>query len=272
MPHLRSSDTIPSWWPAILARATREPQGPRVPLRIASQPAGSIAPPLLALLHAAGLPIAPDAALLGAPDTALAQIADWLRANGHAGRWRNEALAVTDVSQITNGPALARVERGVVRNLGIHTTAVQLHARQAGTGRWWLQQRALDKATDPGLWDTLMGGLVSAGESIDQALQREAWEEAGVRLERHARAPENCGHFTVRRPVQDSGSHGYLVETVHVFACTLAADEVPANQDGEVLRFEAFTDDAIDALVTEGRLTLEAAVAVALCRAPALRA
>jgi len=26
----------------------------------------------------------------------------------------------------------------------------------------WVQQRALDKANDPGLWDTLMGGMVSA--------------------------------------------------------------------------------------------------------------
>ncbi|RZI93421.1 MAG: NUDIX domain-containing protein, partial [Rubrivivax sp.] len=215
------------------------------------------------------LPISPGAELIGAPDAALMQIADWLRVHGHAGRWRDEALAV--VSTI-DGTPLARVERGVARNLGLHTTAVQLHAQQAGTGRWWLQQRALDKATDPGLWDTLMGGLVSADESITQALQREAWEEAGVRLEHLPQPPEACGRFTVRRPVDDSGSHGYLMETVHAFACTLPAGAVPLNQDGEVLRFDAFTDAEIDTLVVQGQLTLEAAVAVALCRAPVLRA
>jgi hypothetical protein len=39
-----------------------------------------------------------------------------------------------------------------------------------------VQQRALDKANDPGLWDTLMGGMVSAADTVATALARETWE------------------------------------------------------------------------------------------------
>ena len=50
-------------------------------------------------------------------------------------------------------------------------------------GRTWVQQRALDKANAPGLWDTLMGGMVSAQDTMDTALARETWEEAGLHLD-----------------------------------------------------------------------------------------
>jgi len=267
-PHL----LLPDWWAAVARRACQPPASERAALLIGDQPVGSIALPLLHELARAGLPLAVSAdrtrvALLGDPDAAFSAVADWLRRQGHAGRWRNELLSVLAEP---GGPVLSVVERGVARNLGIHTVAVQLHARagrhEAEEGSWWLQQRALDKATDPGKWDTLTGGMVAAGETVAQALARESWEEAGVHLAGLALPPIAAGSFTVRRPVHDSGSHGWQVETVFAYACTVAADQVPSNQDGEVLRFEAFSAERIDAMALEDRLTLEAAVAVALCR------
>ncbi|MEH3085524.1 MAG: NUDIX domain-containing protein [Xylophilus ampelinus] len=168
-----------------------------------------------------------------------------------------------------DGPVLAVVERGVARNLGIGTWAVHLHARDPETGRWWMQRRALHKATDPGKWDTLMGGLVAAGETLPQALARESWEEAGVRVDALPRPPVGMGRFTVRRPVRDAGSHGLQVETVFAWAADLRPGQAPAGQDGEAMGFAACSDAEIDALARSGALTLEAAVAVRLCRRPA---
>ncbi|MBO7640783.1 MAG: NUDIX domain-containing protein [Bacteroidales bacterium] len=48
-------------------------------------------------------------------------------------------------------------------------------------GRLYLQQRSFEKDLLPGYWDTAVGGHVSYGEQIDEALFREAAEELGLR-------------------------------------------------------------------------------------------
>jgi len=48
-------------------------------------------------------------------------------------------------------------------------------------GDIFLQKRSLNKDIQPGKWDTSVGGHVDPGESIEQALLREASEEAGLK-------------------------------------------------------------------------------------------
>jgi 8-oxo-dGTP pyrophosphatase MutT (NUDIX family) len=156
-----------------------------------------------------------------------------------------------------------------VRPLGIATHAVHLVGWAEGggaAGSQWLQQRALDKATDAGLRDTMVGGLIAAGESADQALERECWEEAGLHVAdlgtvRHA------GLVTVRRPLQDSGTGGYMVEHIRALHCTVARGLVPMNRDGEVERFECLSPIEVDARIAAGAVTLEAALVIERCRA-----
>ena len=49
-------------------------------------------------------------------------------------------------------------------------------------GGLFLQKRSLTKVIQPGRWDISVGGHVQAGESFDDALQREAKEELGIIL------------------------------------------------------------------------------------------
>ena len=44
-------------------------------------------------------------------------------------------------------------------------------------GRLYLQKRSMDKDIQPGKWDTAVGGHVDFGETVEQALLREAREE-----------------------------------------------------------------------------------------------
>jgi len=47
-------------------------------------------------------------------------------------------------------------------------------------GRIFLQKRPENKETQPGKWDTAVGGHISAGETLEQGLQKEVREEIGI--------------------------------------------------------------------------------------------
>ena len=56
---------------------------------------------------------------------------------------------------------------------------VHLHLFDAD-GRLYLQKRPAWKDIQPGRWDTAVGGHVAYGETVDEALRREAREELGL--------------------------------------------------------------------------------------------
>jgi 8-oxo-dGTP pyrophosphatase MutT (NUDIX family) len=212
---------------------------------------GSIESALAQRIAAAGLPLRASTTgwvIEGALDASLARLAGWLLAQPLGLRRRDELLPVVDV----DGRTLAGVERGIVRVLGLRSFAVHLSGRSA-TGAYWVQQRAFDKATDPGRWDTLMGGQMAAGESIEATLERETGEEAGLALtdlEGLRRAPD----VTVRRPVPE----GWMDERIAVFRAVLREGATPSNRDGEVVRFECLAAPALRRRLGARGFTLEA--------------
>lgn len=243
------------WIARLRARAEQPPAAARVPLFAGEADAliGSLEPALGQRIAYAGLPLRAQGegwAVAGEIDPALAAIARFLAGIGAGGRWRDELLAVTDVQ----GRVVGAIERAVVRPLGIATHAVHLAGRRAD-GRWWVQQRALDKATDPGRWDTLMGGLIAARETVPQTLSRETWEEAGLQLDAlRELAPH--GRITVRRPVAD----GYMVEHIETFSALVPDELEPVNQDGEVARFACLGAAELWQRLAADEFTLEAAL------------
>jgi isopentenyldiphosphate isomerase len=247
-----------SWLAALRQSADAPPTAPRAPLTLGAPPIqiGSIEASLAERMHGAGLLLRTPGShwlIEAPPDTSLAAIAHWLHANRLGGPWRNELLAVTD-PRLESLAALASVERAAVRPLGITTFAVHLVAMRAD-GHVWVQQRADDKATDPGQWDTTMGGQVGAGESMNDALTRETWEEAGLRRA-ELQDLRKMERLAFRRPV----SEGYLVEHIDVFEARLADATTPVNQDGEVQAFECLAPDTLIEWLLAGKFTLEAAV------------
>ena len=58
---------------------------------------------------------------------------------------------------------------------------VHLHVFNA-KGELYLQKRSTDKDIQPGKWDTSVGGHVDYGETVENALKREAREELGLEI------------------------------------------------------------------------------------------
>jgi 8-oxo-dGTP pyrophosphatase MutT (NUDIX family) len=247
---------VSDWLYRARQAASADPLRPRATLFLAAANAayriGSVEPGAAERMIAAGLPLRAGKAGYGIEpqgDAALAAIARWLHQKGIASHWRGELLAVVDAD---TGRPVGSVERGVVRALGLTTSAVHLAGRTS-QGRFWVQQRAFDKATDPGRWDTTVGGQMAAGESIAATLERETMEEAGLAVA-DLRELIRGEPVAIRGPVAD----GYMVEHIEVYRALVPAGLEPVNRDGEVERFECLDEGELVARLAAGNFTLEA--------------
>ncbi len=212
---------------------------------------GSVEPVLARKLVAAGLPLRRSTRgwRVDPPlDRSLATIARWLDAHGLAAPWRDELLVVTTSA----GEPIGVVERAVVRVLGIATFAVHLVGVR-DDGHYWVQQRSFAKATDPGRWDTLMGGQVAAGERVEATLERETMEEAGLAVADLIDL-QRCDDVIVRRPIAE----GDIYERIAVYRARVPDALAPVNRDGEVERFESPDRRALVERLAAGAFTLEA--------------
>jgi 8-oxo-dGTP pyrophosphatase MutT (NUDIX family) len=189
---------------------------------------------------------------------ALNDLALTLRAAGRCGPWRDEQLAVC----AADGRRLATVERGAARVLGLATQAVHLVGCTADGAAMWVQQRAHSKASNPGMWDTLMGGMVSAADSLQTAVARETWEEAGLRMAQLSGLRPG-GQVRFALPSDEGGGAGYMVECIHWYQATVRAGATPDNQDGEVERFDCLAHGEVQARLAQGAFTPEAALVLA---------
>ena len=255
-----------AWLTKLQASIDQPPLTSRAPLLWADQPIGSVAAQAFAAFVAQsgvsnvvrfGSEPLPAWHLLGEPSAALQILANTMRQNGYAQvarLWRNEQLAVHSASRAE----IATVERGAVRALGISTHGVHLHGYTPGN-RLWIQQRALDKKTHPGFWDTLMGGMVSAGDSLASALERETMEEASLRLEQ-VQDLRHMGSFTMRMPNEPDNGLEYVVERIDWYECLVPLTVNPVNTDGEVQQFKLVSPEELCVMLSGGLFTTEAAM------------
>lgn len=245
----------------ITAAATRA-VAPRVPFRVGDAEVGSVALehlPALADFHewlaldeeALVLKVAPDAR-----DAAFARMNEALRADGAIVAWRDEIFPLLEPA---TGAVLARFERAACRFWGTLTLGAHANGYVAGAdGRpaaLWIAQRSFSKPTDPGLHDNLVGGGVPHGQTPDEALVREGFEEAGLSPAEMAGA-RRAGVLRLARDIPEGFQHEWL----HAFDLPLPPGRVPQNQDGEVAGFALMPVADALALAASGRMTVDAAL------------
>lgn len=180
----------------------------------------------------------------------LVDIALCLRDAGLTRAWRDELLNV-----YAEGVAIGQIERAAMRPLGLLTQAIHLNG-WTPDGDIYLQLRASTKAFDPNRWDTLVGGLLNAEDSIAEGLNREAEEEAGLSSnDMRLRTPIRT-ILRMRRRLPE----GYQLEDILVSDCILSPSVKLQNQDGEVDRIETFTPKEVIQMIESEAITTEAAI------------
>lgn len=231
------------WLPVVMAGAEIGVCSPEVASFLASSTPHFALADYRLLLHDEGLDAGGRSALLA--DCALR-----LRDAGLLRGWRDEPLDIRPTPEVA---PIAVIERAACRTLGITTVAVHLNAFTPG-GELIVARRADHKQIDPGLWDNLVGGMVPAGESEQQALAREAQEEAGLDLRTAPLA--RGGRVHVTRQVAE----GFQSELVQVFDAVIADSAGLRNQDGEVAAIEARPLAAVVEAIERDEFTLESAL------------
>ena len=102
------------------------------------------------------------------------QVAPWVPASAEG--QQGEVFPLID----QDGQVVGRAARAYCHggSMALHPV-VHLHVLDR-EGRLYLQKRSMKKDIAPGRWDTSVGGHVDYGESLLEAVKREAREELGV--------------------------------------------------------------------------------------------
>lgn len=245
-------------------RAHGAPVVPRQPLWAGRVRIGSVAPVLFQRLAVTGLhpedlgfqSASPDPEagwqLPSDPTDVLLQLGQALEAAGLVPASRKEWLDVTGA----DNEVMGAVHRDLVRLLGLTTHSVHL-VGLTPQGHCWVQQRAPGKAEDPGMWDTLVGGTLARGESPQRALERELWEEAGLRPDQLSPLLP-CGELRIEQ-ARDADGLAFQVERIHCFVARLQEELEPHNQDGEVSAFACLSPQRLNERLLAGAFTVESA-------------
>lgn len=199
--------------------------------------------------------------------------------------WRNELFDIYSPGH--HAPRFA-LERVAARHLGLWTEAVHMNVVLRDGTAMWLARRAAHKDTDPGMLDNLVAGGVAQGESAWQTLQRESWEEAGIRLDIVANAGEGIvrdaaatGETAQRlhpapKPLRSiqilalegSATQPYLRrERLYAFELEVDARFTPVNKDGEVSDHVLLSRAELEVAIAKGLLTKDAERVARLWRA-----
>ncbi|MEW9898114.1 DUF4743 domain-containing protein [Chitinivorax sp. PXF-14] len=185
---------------------------------------------------------------------AMAAVCESLCGDGWFPGWRGERFAFTPRG---GGRPLFDMERGAFRRFGLMSCAVHLNGYADGGDAMWVARRSDSKAVDPGRWDNLAGGGVTAGEQPRRTLLREAEEESGVPASLSAQA-RYLGQCRVCRAVDD----GFHDECLYLYDLDLPAGFAPVGRDGEVAEHALLGIEQVLAQIVADRFTVDAALVI----------
>ncbi|HHH12937.1 MAG TPA: DUF4743 domain-containing protein [Thiolapillus brandeum] len=144
--------------------------------------------------------------------------------------------------------ALCVMDRAVAAFFGVRAFGQHLngYVRTGEDIRMWVARRARDRLVFPGHLDHLVAGGLPWGVSLQENLEKECMEEAGIPPELARRAVP-VGVVSYNRVAR----RGYRPDVLYCYDLELSADFEPRNTDGEVESFSLLPLEEVARLVRE---------------------
>ena len=204
--------------------------GERAPFSLAGQPAGWVTPELFARLEQEGLGTPATGFNLPVPAQP-EQLGEALTQEG----FYKSHHELFDVVPDLGAPVVGRIDRGALPLFGLVAVGVHMNGlvRRADGLHLWTGRRAANKRLDPSKLDHLVAGGVPAGHSPQEALLKEAAEEASIPAALAAQATQTGRIlYALNRP------EGLRRDVLYCYDLYLPESFEPSAADGEV---ESFT-------------------------------
>jgi 8-oxo-dGTP pyrophosphatase MutT (NUDIX family) len=254
------TESNPLSWQAL--NEARRQVRPRRPFVVDNERVGSVDEAHLSALQPWGrwLELRAQAVVLTAApserDAVFSEMNHRLREQGLIRAWRDEPFPLLCPR---TGAVRAVFERASARFWGTLTLGAHCNGWVADEdgkpARMWIARRSLTKATDPGLLDNLIGGGVPHGQTPDETLVREGFEEAGLSPAQMARAVPGRV-IELDRDIPE----GRQFERLHVFDLQLQPGERPVNQDGEVGEVQLWAMSEVVRQAASAQMTVDASL------------
>jgi len=202
--------------------------------------------PALFKRTAAGIDLRFASAELSQRSTTLAEVVGKLVDMGVVRYLHGEQYAITNGDRTQ---ALVLVDRSAATYFGVGSFGQHIngYVEREGGLAMWIGRRASDRRLYPGSLDQMVAGGLPYGLSLQQNLQKECWEEAGIpaALADKARA---AGFVTYHTDTPE----GFKSDLLYCYDLILPANFTPCCTDGEVAGFELLPIERVMDLVRNG--------------------
>ncbi len=143
---------------------------------------------------------------------------------------------------------IAQIDRDAAHWFGIREWSVFLNGivRRPEGVFLWVAQRAMSKREDPGKLDSMVGGGHAIGFTIEETLQKESEEEAGLYPEITRNA-----HFVKSLPYRMAYNNGLRDGILMIYDLEMPEGGAPHNRDGEVAAFHLMPLPEVAALARD---------------------